>query len=152
MRGSALAAALMAGLLIVAWRYGTPVEWINVGEAPGVTVTWDRWLLLQAAAAHRLLGLVVVPIGLTVDYDYDALAQPQAGVLGLVTLGGLACLAWRVRQRRPRVAFGLAWVLIVIAPRLVIQTPRSYFSEHQLYLALVGVAMVVGSLVRSELE
>lgn len=119
---------------------------INAGDEQHLE-TWDHWLLVQASAAHRLLGLMVVPIGQTVDYDYDALPQPRAGLTGLSVLSALGATAWRVRRRYPLVTYGLAWVLIVIAPRLVIQTPRSYLSEHQMYAAIPGAMLVLGGAV-----
>ena len=125
---------------------GGMVAAAQVGEAPGVHIGWADWLALQATAATRLFALTIVPVGQTIDYDYDAIPQIWRLLsIGCVTvLAGLTFWLW---SRRRLVAMGLAWMLLVVLPRLIVQTPRSYLNEHQWYLALVGWAFVVVGLV-----
>ena len=119
----------------------------NVGEDSPGQVMGGTWLLLQASAVVRLLlSTLLFGFGQTVDFDYDLV--PTAWRWGaIVLLLGLAEVTWRL-WRRPRaslVAFGLVWAFVVIIPRLIVQTPRSYFNEHQWYLALPGLAIAAAA-------
>lgn len=116
----------------------------NAGEAPGATMVWPDWLQMQSTAAVRVFGVMVSGLGATVDYDYDAVPQ----LLRAAAPSGLAGLAWGAyagRRRWPALSFGLAWMLIAVLPRLIVQTPRSYLNEHQAYVAIVGYAFLLGS-------
>ena len=120
---------------------------VNLGEAAGMQETWLPWLLVQSTAAVRLMGLTLWPFfgGFTVDYDYDAIGHMwRYGAL--LTLIGVAGLAWTLRRQR-LVAFGLAWMLLAVLPRLLVQTPRSYLNEHQWLLAGIGLLIAVMVLV-----
>ena len=140
----ALLVAVGVGGGLVAW-YGGWQSVANLGEAPGVHVDALDWLLVQSAAAMRMLGLLVVPIGpFTVDYDYDAVHVAVRGV-ALFSVVGLCVAAMAIWNRWRLGVLGLAWMLIVIAPRLFIQTPRSIFNEHQAYLMVPGFALLVGA-------
>ena len=112
----------------------------NIGESGMMQTTAGSWFLLQAAAAYRLIGLAIWPVGLAVDADIDAIPRLLQW-WAVVALGGIvASLAALVRTHR-RVAYGLAWCLLCLAPRLVVQTPRGYFNEHHFYLSLLGLIL-----------
>lgn len=129
---------VLAGLGWVLWTYGNP--FLTLTAWAGTTVLpWSTWIPIQATAAVRLLGLFLLPIGQTVDYDYDFVTLPIRYACVLI-LALPPSLAYRLR-REPLIAFGLAWALIAIAPRLLVQTPRSYFSEHQFYVPVLGLAL-----------
>ena len=114
--------------------------------AMNVQVDAVEWIRIQAAATTRLLILSVLPFGQTVDYDYDALSVTWQTVAALhIPLALIAAFwAWR---KLPVFALGLAWIVCVTIPRLIVATPRSYLNEHQFYLAFVGVALIGASLV-----
>lgn len=119
--------------------------YVNMGEAPGMQyLHWWPWLLLQSSAAFREIGLFLFPVGLTVDYDYD-LVPIAFRVVALCGLAGLPILALLVYRRRPLVAYGLLWTLISVAPRLIIQTPRSYLNDPHFYVALIGLILAAGA-------
>lgn len=135
--------ALCLGLCVVlsaSWAYR------HIGDTSLIAdlSAWD-WLRLQAGAAFRLLTLTILPVGQTVDYDHDALS-PVYGWVSALSLAGLAGVAWT--QRRTVAGVGLLWMLIVILPRLLVQTPKSYFNDHQFFMALVGWALIVASVHR----
>lgn len=117
------------------------VHFMNTGEFSGVSVSaWD-WGLLQATAAYRLLWLTVWPWwGQSVAFEYRTipLAVQMVAFGALVVLGSVA---WRARRSAPLFALGLVWILTVMIPRLIVQTPYSPFNEHQWYMALIGFAM-----------
>lgn len=116
---------------------------VNAGEAPGAMASAGPWLLVQATATVRLLFLSVIPYGMTVDYDYD-LVPISVRLVCVLLLVALGLVTWQARQER-RLAWGLAWILVSVVPRLVIQTPRSYLNEHQWSVPLLGVLLTVGA-------
>jgi hypothetical protein len=105
------------------------------------------WFLVQSAAAARLVLLVVLPVGQTPDFDYDAVPF-VARVGSVVALGSLGLVAWVCRADRVLI-FGLVWMLVALAPRLLVQTPRSYLNEHQFYVPLLGLLVLVAVLCES---
>lgn len=137
-----IAAALVCGGILA---YGGLSAIVNSGEAPSARSEASDWLLVQSAAVARTLGVLVLPSGpFTVDYDYD-LVPMSLRVLSVVVLAGVGVAAWGLRRRWTLGAYALAWMLIVSAPRLVVQTPRSYFNDHQAYLLVPAFALLVGA-------
>lgn len=132
------------------WRHGVAVWWaalivgvLAVEQSRGWITgpILADWIPRQAVALARLVALVVVPVGLTVDPPVIA-AWPVV-LFACVGLGLLACSAWVARRAHPTVALGVAWTLIAATPRLLVPTPLSVFNEHQFYLPLVGVALAL---------
>lgn len=114
---------------------------MNYGGTDSVStlaVTWWDWLLIQAAATQHWLTAAVWLSGLTPDPDLDRVPllwrMASVGLLG--TLGVTA--AW-LRHRRPLVAFGLAWCLVALVPRFIVQTPQGYLNAHQFTVPFLGV-------------
>lgn len=110
-------------------------------EYAGARIDPDTWMAIQAVAAWRLVVLSVAPFWLSVAPDVEAVsgvAQIAAGIL----LAGLLEIAWRLRQPAPLATFGILWCALVVAPRFLVRTPHSPLNEHQIYLALPGVACV----------
>lgn len=143
-----LRAWMVAGALLLAaglaggdyWLHGRSlVSWAAIGEYAGSHVGAGEWLLLQGAAAYRLLILSLAPFWLSVDPDL-ALVPLAGRAFALIALAGLAEAAWRLRRRQPLIAFGLAWSLLALAPRLIVRTPLAPLNEHQWYLPLMGIA------------
>jgi hypothetical protein len=109
-------------------------------------LTGGAWALTQATAIARVVTLSVLPFGQTVDYDY--VRVPLAlQVWAAVSL--VAGLAWAVRQSR-LVALGAAWVACAVAPRLIVPTPQSVFNEHQFYVPLVGMSLILAGWLSKE--
>ena len=96
----------------------------------------------QAAAAWRLLALVVWPVGFTVDHDFD-LVGPALAALALGALGALALAAWRVRRPAPLVTWAVGWALLAIGPRFILRMPE-LLNEHQFLTVMVAVALAGG--------
>lgn len=141
-RRHALVALGLACVVFVCWQYR------HIGYSAGSAADAGAWALWQAGAGFRLLWLSIVPIGQTLDYDYDALSSVWLW-LAAVNLAIFTYAAVCLCGRRPVLALALSWPLVVIVPRLIVQTPRSYFNEHQWYLALVGVALTGAAAVKA---
>ena len=103
------------------------------------------WLRFQAVAATRLLGMLPLPLGQTVDFDVEAVpaAMQLVALAQLAMLGATAIVLWRVDRQA---AFGLTWILTALAPRLVVQTPGSFLNEHHVFLAMPGAALIGAAL------
>ena len=116
----------------------------------GLGVTPWTYLLTQADALVRYLGLTLWPHPLVLDYGTgvaDALAE--VWWQGVIVLMLLAATVWAL-VRRPVLGFVGAWFFLILAPSssfvpLVAQT----MAEHRMYLPLAALlALVVGLLHR----
>ena len=135
---------LSASFILICLVMATAVDWqvasalVNIGESQAMRTTLVSWLFLQASAAYRLIGLTLWPVGLTVDADIDLIPLVFQWFAG-AALCGMVALTGVLHRRQPLVAYGLAWYLVSLVPRLIIQTPRSYLNEHQFYVPLMGL-------------
>lgn len=136
--GGAFVAGL-ALLIAVCWTHRLSASWDAMPQSA------VAWALFQSGATVRLLTLSVLPIGQTIDFDYDALSRIWFVAAG-ISLAALAWVAAELWHGWRLLSFSLAWMLIVALPRLIVQTPKSYFNEHQFYAALVGVALAGATL------
>lgn len=132
---TACGAAIVAAIV---W-FGGPEHIINQ-EIYSAQITMSEWLLIQSTAAMRLMWLSIVPIRQTIDFDYD-LVSHGVRVICVIALLAWAGVSWRMRHTL--IGIGLVWTIISIAPRLVVQTPRSYLNEHQFYTPSIGLALAI---------
>lgn len=125
----------------MAFRLAYPLSAIRAYTAPAPHGPfWSA--AVQAAALWRLLALVVWPVGFTIDHDFD-LVGPGLALLAAGALVAVIVMAWRARARWPAAAFGVAWVLLALAPRFVVPLP-DYVGERHCYLAFLGLALAAG--------
>jgi hypothetical protein len=147
--------ALLWTLLVV----GTvaAIVWVPVPQALFFTPEAGAWLAYagrQAVALGRLLALVVVPVGFSIDHDY-AWVTPFLGLLALALVGAAAWGSWALRRRRPVLAWAGLWVLVAVAPRFL--TLGAYpgagpeLNEHQAYLSMVGVSIGLATFLKGGL-
>ncbi|MCC7262720.1 MAG: tetratricopeptide repeat protein [Candidatus Latescibacteria bacterium] len=99
-------------------------------------------LCTQLKALVYYLGLMVMPVRLSVEHAFRASADPWSGavLLSLLLLLSLLWCAWRA----PRAAgsVGLAWFLAGLG--LTFFTPLNVLvNEHRLYLPFVGLLLVL---------
>lgn len=117
--------------------YGGFPHVANFGDFSVEVTAWD-WLLMQSTAVFRILVTLVTTVGMTPDFDYDRVPM-TAQIISLGWLIGLGAVVWACRSHARVVSFALGWMLIAVAPRLLVQTPTGYLSEHQFYIPLVGL-------------
>ena len=152
-----------AALMFVALPVGAAVwsvfhfDYLTVSELSPLD-----YAATQAAALWRLLAIVVVPIGQSVDHDYELLPfwLRYLALYGVVCLGCLAALGaaterleghavrrlWNAAPQWKAPAFGVLWLLIAVAPRFLIRQPE-LISEHQLLIPMVGISLALAALV-----
>jgi hypothetical protein len=115
----------------------------------------------QATAIWRYLGLVLVPRGLTIDFDFDLvpLLVRYVALALLVSVGCGALLLtctigdedrtvtrlWEWFPGARVVGFGVAWLLVALLPRMVVPL-NEVLNLHQTLLPFLGVWLAVGSL------
>lgn len=152
-------AVVAAGYLAArAWvdSNGLPPEDLAAIDNPLVEAPFLLGRLTAFGVLARLLGLVVWPATLSVDYSYRqipiaALPPAQAGdwvaIAGLVGLGLAVWALVRVRRRDPALFFLGAFALAALLPSAnLVRLIGSIMAERFLYLPLVGIAGVVAVL------
>lgn len=125
-------AMLVAGLLVIpAGVY--LVQW------PALS-TWIDLASANAVAVWRVLGLVVIPIGMSIDPD--PWMAPM--VLRVVALVGLAAAAvWAYRRELFVERWACAWIAVALLPRVVVPTYEP-IHDHHAYLAMVPISVWLG--------
>lgn len=131
---------LMLGLTLTGLCVGLAVP---VAQRAG-----GAFMGLQLAALWRLVGLALMPIGLSFDHDALGLASfvPLAYV-GTVALLTAAVIAWLFRWRAPLWIVG--WIAIGLGPRLVVASPE-FLSERWFYVAMPALCLGLGALLARE--
>jgi hypothetical protein len=101
--------------------------------------TWT-WTLTEATAIFRTLWVTVTGIGHTPIADY----QFTPHWFEWVALGSLLSSAWYCWQKR---IIGGIWIALCLLPRLAISTAPAILNDHQMYLSMVGVALLAAHFV-----
>ena len=153
--GTVAAAALtLAGYLVL--------RGLALGRIGAAHIPWQDNPLVQASLADRLasalvlvwkaIGLLVAPVGLTVDYGFDVLGLPAAAPnaatwLGLAVVVAVVAVFVATRRRAPAVALGLTLLAVTWAPVSNLLFPSSIlFAERLLYLPSAGAALAIAGL------
>jgi hypothetical protein len=87
---------------------------------------------IQLTAVWRLLALVVWPVGLTVDHDWDAISHLVA-LLVVINTMALTMAVWHVKPAR----FALCWIGLALLPRFLVPH-ADWLAERHLPFALLG--------------
>ena len=150
-----------ATLLLAAAPSGAPQ--VNLVEPMRVQTGMARldYLLTQLTVVVRYLGLVVIPVGQTVDHDVPlrtSLSDPS--VLGsaavLLALAGAAAgllLAASPRRARPAdpacrlAALGIGWFFLALSVESSLIPIVDVMVEHRVYLPFAGLSLVAATLV-----
>ncbi|MBE2212772.1 MAG: tetratricopeptide repeat protein [Opitutaceae bacterium] len=112
------------------------------GGSAGFAVVTSRWdyLLTQAGAIVRYLGLAAWPVGLTFDYGTSLVAGlREVGAQALLVVALLGTTAWAI-VRAPAAGFLGAWFFLFLAPSSsVFPVTSQTVAEHRMYLPLVAL-------------
>ena len=142
----ALGACVAALLGVGVWLYGSVI-------ATSLSKVGDGALAPQPALSLRVLGrylrLALWPSDLLADYRAFAFPLPVSSLDGPAVVAGLglvllllaaAALLWRGSIA----GAGLAWFFVALLPVAQIVPYGEIVSEHNAYLALVGLALAAG--------
>ncbi len=109
---------------------------------------------VAADAIVFYLRQLLFPIHLTFDYARSPLIvfrQPMTYILWIIPVG-LAIALWRFRRQAPHLLTGALLFVIALGPMLGLVTFHfqyySTVSDHYLYLPMLGIALIVGWIVR----
>ena len=127
------------------------------GPALGWTLIIGGWAVLRHLAASGQSGIQLIEaidlikglagyigkIALPVRLGAIPLPEETGLWIGGATIGLTAVLIISVGLRsRPLFGYGLAWLLLGLAPNAFTSTDYPNFLEHRLYLPMVGVAVM----------
>jgi len=105
----------------------------------GDMITGGKYVMTQMRVFLTFLRLLVLPINQNADYDYPlstGLFGPPLTFVGLCLIGFMVFLIFKLRSRRPLMAFGPAWMLAAFS---INTAPRTHVIwEHKLYLISFG--------------
>lgn len=126
-----LAVGVIAALMVSAHFLSHLGSWTATAPPLG------RFIGVQIAAIWRVFALLIVPVGLTPAHQWASM-PPWMTVVAV--LGAIVVLmgAFAVRQRVPAIAFALAWIVIALAPRVLVPVPHP-LTEHQFALPMLGL-------------
>jgi len=142
--------AVLAGLTFIAgiaYALSSAGSWLWAGYALRDFSLVER-LMSEGRVLWFYLGLMLFPrleaLGLYHD-DFTisrSLFEPWTTLPAWVGLAALGWLAWRLRERRPLVALGIAWFYV---GHLIESTvlPLELVHEHRNYLPLLGFLLAI---------
>lgn len=106
-------------------------------------LVWDlRQALTQLSAWTSLLTLVVWPVGLTIDHDWNWITTIPMSLVAGLWAGGLIA-AWY--RRSSWFALAMASCLIVVAPRFGVSLVEG-LHEHHLMVVMPALSIALASL------
>jgi Tfp pilus assembly protein PilF len=141
------------------WRLYLPVA---VGAAGGVAMlwgllfnaetagfgmkdlTWYQYLFTQFRALFVYLGMFVLPVNLTADWDFpfSRTIVDRGAVFGLAALVALVVLAWVMRRRFPLATYGFLVFLLLMAPTSSILPIKDPVAERRMYFSMIGLLLI----------
>jgi tetratricopeptide (TPR) repeat protein len=112
----------------------------------GITVShisaW-QYFLTELRVIVTYLRLLVFPVGLNLDYDFQLSSRlldfPVAA--SLLALIALLLTGWYLRRRQAVISFSIFWFFITLAPTSSFISIPDVIFEHRLYLPLMGVSL-----------
>lgn len=135
---------LASALVMVLW---VPAYWRLLGASLATRSLGDN-LLTQVDGVFHLVTGPLCGIGLDIDPDLVVRTTWTMDLAGkaaaLVAVIATAAIQWR---RRPWLGFGLAWFFVALLPTNSVLPRLDVVNDRQLYLALVGPALIAGHLV-----
>ncbi len=122
----------------------------NVGnmltQGAAETIKPFDYLLSEFKVILHYIAIFIVPVWLSVDYDWKLTAgffELDCLVPFLILLALAWCIVRRLRRDRvDLISFGLLWFFVVILPRASIIPSMELVSDYKTYIASVGLLFV----------
>lgn len=141
---------LTGGLFLVYRAYNAKVSFGSYSASAGFQ--FDRfgpgkYFMTQLGVLVHYLRLVLVPVGLTFDYDWHLATSPWSpGVLlPFAILLLLGILALRNVRTQPFYAFAILWMFLVLAPTSSVMPLADLVVERRMYIPLIGFALLAAT-------
>ena len=107
--------------------------------------TWYQYFFTQCRALFVYVGMFVLPVNLTADWDFpiSTTILDRGAIFGLLALLALAAAAWRYRRRFPLATYGYFVFLTLMAPTSSILPIRDTIAERRLYFSMFGLLLIL---------
>jgi len=130
------------GGLAFFWNLITSAETAGFGMKG---LTWYQYFFTQWRALFVYLGTFLVPLKLSVDWDFpiSRTVLEHGAVFGLIALIALCAVAWHYRRRFPLAAYGFFTYLILMAPTSSVLPIRDPVADRRLYFSMIGLLLIV---------
>lgn len=145
--------AIALFLVLWTWRPYVAIGLSALIPAVALSLTWKEWgvwwphwtewagmVLAQVMSVWRILWLMVVPVGMSIDPDPYFWMLPEQ-IVGLMALLVGVWVVWRRSDTLTRWTVG--WLVLVLGPRLVMPTYEPIHDQHA-YVAMVAVSVLTG--------
>jgi tetratricopeptide (TPR) repeat protein len=146
-----MALGALAGVAFF-WRIIRSAETAGFGMKD---LTWYQYFFTQCRALFVYLGMFLLPMNLTADWDFaiSRTVLDRGAIVGMVVLLAMVAAAWHYRRRFPLAGYGFFVFLLMMAPTSSFLPIKDPIAERRLYSAILGLLLIVVDLVgRVKLE
>jgi tetratricopeptide (TPR) repeat protein len=107
--------------------------------------TWYQYFFTECRALFVYIGMFVLPVKLTADWDFpiSTTILDRGAIFGLLALLALAAAAWRYRRRFPLASYGYFVFLLLMAPTSSILPIKDTIAERRLYFSMFGLLLIL---------
>ena len=107
--------------------------------------TWYQYFFTQCRALFVYIGMFVLPVNLTADWDFpiSTTILDRGAIFGLLALVALAGAAWRYRRRFPLASYGYFVFLLLMSPTSSILPIKDLIAERRLYFSMFGLLLIL---------
>jgi protein O-mannosyl-transferase len=107
--------------------------------------TWYQYFFTQCRAIFVYLGMFVLPVNLTADWDFpiSRTILDHGAIVGLAALCALSVAAWCYRRRFPLATYGWFLFLLLMAPTSSFLPIRDAIAERRMYLSTLGLLLIL---------
>jgi tetratricopeptide (TPR) repeat protein len=107
--------------------------------------TWYQYFFTQCRALFVYIGMFVLPVNLTADWDFpiSRTILDRGAIFGLLALLALAAAAWRFRRRFPLASYGYFVFLLLMSPTSSILPIKDLIAERRLYFSMFGLLLIL---------
>jgi tetratricopeptide (TPR) repeat protein len=108
-------------------------------------LTWYQYFFTQCRALFVYIGMFVLPVNLTADWDFpiSRTILDRGAIFGLLALLALAAAAWRYRRRFPLASYGYFAFLLLMSPTSSILPIKDPIAERRLYFSMFGLLLIL---------
>jgi protein O-mannosyl-transferase len=112
--------------------------------------TWYQYLFTQFRTVFAYLFNFLLPIHLTIDWDFPIShgILEHGAILGLAGLLALAVAAWRYRRRFPLAGYGFFVFLVLLSPTSSILPIQDPIADRRMYFPILGLILIAIDLLR----
>jgi tetratricopeptide (TPR) repeat protein len=144
-----LALGAAGGVALFSWM----IFGAGAGGSAGFAMkdfTWYQYLFTQFRAVFAYLFNFLLPIHLTIDWDFPIShgILDRGSILGLAGLLVLAAAAWRYRRRFPLAGYGYFVFLVLLSPTSSILPIQDPIADRRMYFPILGLILIAIELLR----